>query len=264
MKKHADEVPKHRSDHYFVYSDKYPILVIKTFALDIDTVACNEFYIVPSTWFLIYPRFTARSTHFASLRASSRINHSTKFVQEEPISVEYVTHSLVIYTDRPSIGENIACESQGANLLKGVQGRRMNRTPNDHHRRYTGGNSIAIHWNRGRPPELIDPWESVSKSYTYDEARCVAFDWSRANLVWKFFKPDLFFRTWGYPILRPTNVTATRMRSTSTDACAWNNIEWMLKWITVAPMSTVVSAVQTTRASSQWSSKPWENSKTKV
>jgi hypothetical protein len=41
----------------------------------------------------------------------------------------------------------------------------------------------------------IDPGESVSKSYTYDEARSVAFDWSRANLVWKFFKPNLLFRT---------------------------------------------------------------------
>ncbi len=41
----------------------------------------------------------------------------------------------------------------------------------------------------------IDPQESVSKSYTYDEARSVAFDPSRANLVWKFFKPDLLFRT---------------------------------------------------------------------
>jgi hypothetical protein len=90
------EVSKHRSDDYFVYSDKCPILVIKTFALDMDTVACNEFNIVPSTWFLIYPRFTARSTDFASLRASSRINHATKFVQKEPVSIEYVTHSLVI------------------------------------------------------------------------------------------------------------------------------------------------------------------------
>jgi hypothetical protein len=42
VKKHADEVPKHQSDGYFVYSDKYPILVIKTFALDIDTVACKN------------------------------------------------------------------------------------------------------------------------------------------------------------------------------------------------------------------------------
>ncbi len=108
------EVSKHWSDDYFVYSDKCPILVIKTsddyfgysdkclilviktFALDMDTVACNEFNIVPSTWFLIYPRFTARSTDFANLRDSSRINHATKFVQKEPVSIEYVTHSLVI------------------------------------------------------------------------------------------------------------------------------------------------------------------------
>jgi hypothetical protein len=72
------------------------LTVIKTFALDIDTVACNEFNIVPSIGFLIYPKFTARSTNFASLRASSRINHSTEFVQKEPVSIEYVTHSLVI------------------------------------------------------------------------------------------------------------------------------------------------------------------------
>jgi hypothetical protein len=31
------------------------LTVIKTFALDIDTFACNEFNIVPSIGFLIYP-----------------------------------------------------------------------------------------------------------------------------------------------------------------------------------------------------------------
>jgi hypothetical protein len=31
------------------------LTVIETFALDIDTVACNEFNIVPSIGFLIYP-----------------------------------------------------------------------------------------------------------------------------------------------------------------------------------------------------------------
>jgi hypothetical protein len=73
------------------------LTVIKTFALDIDTQGNgNEFNIVPSIGFPIYPRFIARSTDFASLRASSRINHSTKFVQKEPVSIEYVTPSLVI------------------------------------------------------------------------------------------------------------------------------------------------------------------------
>jgi hypothetical protein len=31
------------------------LTVIKTFALDMDTVACNEFNIVPSIGFMIYP-----------------------------------------------------------------------------------------------------------------------------------------------------------------------------------------------------------------
>ncbi len=96
----------------------------------------------------------------------------------------------------------------------------MNRTPNDRHRRYTGGNSIAIHWNHGRPQNWPTRRESVSKSYTYDEARSVAFDWSRANLVWKFFKPDLLFKTWGYPVLQPTNITATRMNEVNINGCS--------------------------------------------
>ncbi len=45
-----------------------------------------------------------------------------------------------------------------------------------------------------------------------DEARSIAFNWSRANLVWKFFKPDLLFRTRGYPVLQKCHRSYDRCR----------------------------------------------------
>jgi len=41
VKKHANEVPKHQPNDRFVYSDKCTLTMIKIFALDLDTVACN-------------------------------------------------------------------------------------------------------------------------------------------------------------------------------------------------------------------------------
>jgi len=94
------------------------LTVIKTFALDIDTVACNEFNIVPSIGFLIYPILPDPPT-----LPGYEFHHESIIQQNcsEKTSQHRIRHPLVSYFDRLSIGENIACESQGANLPKGIR-----------------------------------------------------------------------------------------------------------------------------------------------
>jgi hypothetical protein len=96
------EVPKHRSDGYFVYSDKYPILVIKTFALDIDNVACKNSTSsqVQDFWFI-----PGLLPHPPTLPACELHRESKSFdkICSEGTNQHRIRHSFVSHLDRPTI-----------------------------------------------------------------------------------------------------------------------------------------------------------------
>jgi hypothetical protein len=62
---------------------------------------------------------TNRSTNFAKLQVASSVNHLAKLFRVNMI--HKICHLLVSYFDWLSIGESTACESQGANLPKGIR-----------------------------------------------------------------------------------------------------------------------------------------------
>ncbi len=125
------------------------LTVIKAFALDMDTVACNEFNIVPSKGFLIYPilpdppTLPAYKLHHESIIQQNLFRRNQSAQNTSPIRQSFwpTDYQLV---------EILRVSHKEQTFLK-VQGRRMNRTLNDRHRCNTCGNSIAIHWNHGRP-----------------------------------------------------------------------------------------------------------------
>ncbi len=79
VKKHANEVPKHRSNDCFVYSNKYT---------HHDQVFCFGSWYSCMQWMQHPPKYrsfdlsnVARSTNFAKLQVTSLVNHSTKLFE---------------------------------------------------------------------------------------------------------------------------------------------------------------------------------------
>jgi hypothetical protein len=92
VKKHANEVPKHRSNDCFVYSDKYT---------HHDQVFCSRSWYSCMQWMQHPPKYrsydlsnVARSTNFAKLQVASLVNHLAKLFERNQLAwcTKYVTY----------------------------------------------------------------------------------------------------------------------------------------------------------------------------